>query len=212
MSQAVQLEVLNSDGTHTPVNSTTPLPVTSSGAISGVVAQASTTSGQTGVLTQGAVTTASPTYTTAQTDPLSLDIHGGLRALVMDSSGNPLDYTVPALIQGPTSSSRIISAAASTNATSAKASAGRLFNLIGQNVAASARYLKLYNKASAPTVGTDTPVATIYLPASTAFALDFPNGFYFATGLAYALTTGSADADTGALTAGDILGLNVLYN
>jgi hypothetical protein len=42
-------------------------------------AQASTTSGQTGPLVQGAVTTAAPTYTTAQTDPLSLTTAGALR-------------------------------------------------------------------------------------------------------------------------------------
>jgi hypothetical protein len=43
------------------------------------VAQASTTSGQKGTLIQGAVTTAAPTYTTAQTSPLSLTTAGALR-------------------------------------------------------------------------------------------------------------------------------------
>lgn len=43
------------------------------------VAQASTTSGQSGPLVQGAVTTAAPTYTTGQTDPLSLTTAGALR-------------------------------------------------------------------------------------------------------------------------------------
>ncbi len=42
-------------------------------------AQGSTTSGQSGTLMQGAVTTSSPTYTTAQTSPLSLDATGALR-------------------------------------------------------------------------------------------------------------------------------------
>jgi hypothetical protein len=46
------------------------------------VAQASTTSGQKGSLAQGAVTTSPPTYTTAQTDPLSLDTSGNLRTTV----------------------------------------------------------------------------------------------------------------------------------
>lgn len=44
-----------------------------------VVAQASTTAGQSGQLVQGAVTTANPTYTTGQTDPLSLTTAGALR-------------------------------------------------------------------------------------------------------------------------------------
>lgn len=43
------------------------------------VAQGSTTSAQSGALMQGAVTTAAPTYTTAQTSPLSLDTAGNLR-------------------------------------------------------------------------------------------------------------------------------------
>lgn len=42
-------------------------------------AQASTTSGQTGTMVMGAVTTAAPSYTTAQTDPLSLTTAGSLR-------------------------------------------------------------------------------------------------------------------------------------
>lgn len=43
------------------------------------LAQASTTAAQTGPLVQGAVTTSAPSYTTAKTSPLSLDINGGLR-------------------------------------------------------------------------------------------------------------------------------------
>lgn len=43
------------------------------------VAQNSTTSGQSGGLTQGAVTTGAPTYTTGKTDPLSLTTAGALR-------------------------------------------------------------------------------------------------------------------------------------
>ncbi len=112
-------------------------------------------------------------------------------------------------INGATGTSRILSAAATTNATSAKATAGSVRQITGFNAAVTARYLKFYNKASAPTVGTDTPRKTIYLPAGTAFVIDCND--YYATGIAYALTTGLADADTGALTAGDILALNVDY-
>jgi len=51
------------------------------GASSGAVAQGSTTSGQTGGLTQAAVTTSAPTYTTATTNPLSMDTSGNLRVV-----------------------------------------------------------------------------------------------------------------------------------
>jgi hypothetical protein len=50
-------------------------------------AQGSTTSGQTGSLMQGAVTAASPSYTTAQTSPLSLDTAGNLRVNVVAGGG-----------------------------------------------------------------------------------------------------------------------------
>lgn len=109
------------------------------------------------------------------------------------------------------SSSRIVSAAADTNATSAKGGPGTLWKVTGYNAAGAVRYLKFYNKATAPTVGTDTPVLTIALPPATAFSVDWPGGRWFDTGIAYALTTGSADADTGALTAADVVGLNVGY-
>jgi hypothetical protein len=109
--------------------------------------------------------------------------------------------------------SRVISAA-STNATSAKASAGQVYGWYLSNVNAAVRYLKLYNKASAPTVGTDTPVMTIAIPGgSTAGAganVEFTNGIAFGTGIAYALTTGAADSDTAAVAASEII-VNLLY-
>jgi hypothetical protein len=45
------------------------------------IGQASTTSGQSGSLVFGAVTTGAPSYTTAQSDPLSLDTTGNLRVI-----------------------------------------------------------------------------------------------------------------------------------
>lgn len=110
----------------------------------------------------------------------------------------------------PNATSRIVSAAASTNATSAKASAGDLYSIHGYNAAAAPRFLKVYNKASAPTVGTDTPVMTFALAAGQAFDIDC-YGHYFSTGIAYALTVNAADADTTALTAGDIVGMTMNY-
>lgn len=51
------------------------------------LAQASTTSGQKGNLVMGAVTTAAPSYTTAQTDPLSLTTGGALRGDITTIAG-----------------------------------------------------------------------------------------------------------------------------
>lgn len=103
--------------------------------------------------------------------------------------------------------------ASSTNATSLKGSAGEIGYLAAFNLNAAARYLKLYNKASAPTVGTDTPVHTLLLPGNTAgagFVLPIVGGISFSTGIAFALTTGIADSDTGAVAANEIV-VNIGY-
>lgn len=107
---------------------------------------------------------------------------------------------------------RLVSAAASTNATVVKASAGRVYKINGYNASAAVKYLKLYNKATAPTVGTDAPVATFALKAADNFDIDLGSiGQYFATGIGYALTGAVADADTTALTAADVVGMNIWF-
>lgn len=62
-----------------------------------LVAQASTTSGQSGPLIQGATTTAAPSYTTAKSNPLSLTTAGALR---VDNSAvtQPVSGTITANI------------------------------------------------------------------------------------------------------------------
>lgn len=116
------------------------------------------------------------------------------------------------ITDGPTTSTRLLSAVGtSQDSTLVKNAAGNLFTIIGTNVATSARYLKFYNKASAPTVGTDTPIMTFYLPPSSSFAFDLPLGYLFATGLGFGLTTAAADNSVAGVTAGDIICLNVLY-
>lgn len=110
---------------------------------------------------------------------------------------------------GSSSTSRLLSSAATTNATSVKISSGTVTQLNGYNAAATPRFLKFYDKASAPTVGTDTPRMTLYLPAGMAFVFDCAD--FYAAGIAYAITGAAADADTTAIAVGDILCLNVDY-
>lgn len=117
-----------------------------------------------------------------------------------------------AVTGGFASVNRLLSSAATTNATSAKGSAGRVYKIRGNSARASVCYLKLYNKASAPTVGTDIPILTLAIKASDVFDIDFGSiGYYFSTGIAYAITGAAADADTTAIASGDILGLNMIY-
>ncbi len=108
---------------------------------------------------------------------------------------------------------RLPSSAASVNATLVKSTPGNVHFVGGVNTNAAIRYLKLYNKASAPTIGTDTPLMTFALPATAPFNIPIADiGIYFPLGIGFGLTTGAPDADTGAVAAGDILGLNIVYS
>lgn len=120
--------------------------------------------------------------------------------------------TASAASGGVASTYRLLaSVGTSGDAAFAKASAGRIYSIQGYNAATGVRYLKIYNKASAPTVGTDTPVKTLALPPQAAFAFDFPVGYYLATGIGIGLTIDAADASVAFVAAGDIVGLNVDY-
>lgn len=102
-----------------------------------------------------------------------------------------------------------VKAAASTNLTSVKASAGVLggFTLCN-NHASSARFVKFYNKASAPVIASDTALLrfTIAIPAGGERTLEFPAGLNFSTGIAYAITGAVGETDTTAVVADDVTG------
>lgn len=103
---------------------------------------------------------------------------------------------------------------ADTNAAVIKGSAGQLCLASASNVNAAVRYLKLYNKATAPTVGTDVPVFTIAIPGATTGGLSptFQPAVCveFATGISMALTTEATDAGSTGVAASEIV-VNVGY-
>ena len=98
-----------------------------------------------------------------------------------------------------------LASAATTNATSVKASAGTVYSLFVSNTSAAVKSLKMYNKASAPTVGTDQPIMTITVPATSQVSVDCgPLGVRFATGIALAMTGLATLADTTAVAVNDL--------
>lgn len=106
---------------------------------------------------------------------------------------------------GGTLTARMISAA-STNATSVKATAGQIYGIQLSNSGAGWAFVKLYNKATAPTVGTDVPIEIIGIPPGGRCEINRPVGMPFAAGIAMAVTGAFADADTTAVTAGQVVG------
>lgn len=118
--------------------------------------------------------------------------------------------TTGGLAIGPGSGVKQISAA-STNATSVKASAGQVFGWYIYNDGAAEVYFKIYDKASAPTVGTDVPDIVLVIPAGAAANVFSDIGIAFGTGIATAITTGAADSDTGAVAASQVIA-NLFYS
>jgi len=115
--------------------------------------------------------------------------------------------TVAATTSGGYTPFKLISAA-STNATSIKASAGQVGFLYATNVNAAPMFVKLYNKASAPTVGTDTPVLTLLIPGNATGSggtFSLSTGVAFSTGIGLAITGVVTDADATAVAANEIV-------
>lgn len=93
---------------------------------------------------------------------------------------------------------------ASTNAANLKGSAGQVFSVTANNTTAAAKFLRLYNKATAPTTGTDTPVVVLTVPANSSKEFAWPNGLQFGTGIGVACTGGGAVLDNTNTAAGDV--------
>lgn len=99
--------------------------------------------------------------------------------------------------------------AASTNAANIKASAGRVLGWSVFNDANYPVYVKFYNTASSPTVGTGV-VYTIGAQAGVEVHFDSDDGLAFSTGIGISITKGIADSDATAVAASDAV-VNVHY-
>lgn len=100
---------------------------------------------------------------------------------------------------------RVLSAN-TTNSTLIQAGGVSLRGWYVSNINAAPRYLKLYDKATAPTVGTDTPIMTILIPGNAAGAganIEFKGGVWFNDGLGMGIVTGVADSDATAPAANE---------
>jgi hypothetical protein len=134
---------------------------------------------------------------------------------LVGEDGKTVGTTANPLITSPggiTTTARLASAAASTNATNVKTSAGRIYQASGKNNAAYDVWLVLYDAVTSPPVpGTTTIRKKIPCPAGQAFVYDWPVGLSFALGIGYAFTKLVADADTTVLVAADVTGFNLDY-
>jgi hypothetical protein len=101
--------------------------------------------------------------------------------------------------------SKLLSAA-TTNPTLLKASAGRMYGYQLANLTAAWKFVRFYNKATAPTVGTDAPLFVVAIPPNGMTDIFFTVPVTFAAGIGYSITGAVADLDATAVAAGDVQG------
>jgi len=127
------------------------------------------------------------------------------------SGTQPVSGTVTATVTPPAPATPyILNSAGTTNGALILTGTSGLQAFYATNTGASAAFVKLYNKATAPTVGTDIPAMILPVPAAVAgvpgvctLPIGF-SGFRFALGLGIAITGGVADSDTTVIAAGQV--------
>jgi hypothetical protein len=85
-----------------------------------------------------------------------------------------------------------------------KAAGGRVYGYDLHNSGASAAYVKIYNKATAPTQA-DTPIRTIHIPAAGSKAYTSNVGIAFPLGISCRAVTEVADSGTTAPGANEVI-------
>lgn len=98
-----------------------------------------------------------------------------------------------------------VTSLATTNLQLIKGGKCNLSSLIASNNGAAVAFVKLYDKASAPVLASDVPVAVIAVPAGGNASISGPfMGQPFVLGLALAITNLVADTDATAVVAGQV--------
>lgn len=99
-----------------------------------------------------------------------------------------------------------IQSAASTNDTLVLARPGVISQITLGNHDATHAFVKLYNKATAPVVGTDVPLATLLIPGKGMLIVPLRFGLEFSIGIGFGFSTNPAITDTTAVAANQIVG------
>ena len=125
----------------------------------------------------------------------------------------PMPVTVIGGSYGTGLSTKYVSCTASTNATIVKASPGKIYKVRAFNNGAVPAFLKFYNKASLPSVGSDTVFDKFEIIAGSSgagFIDEIELGQEYDTGISFAVTANFADSDNTAVSTG-VISVTVLY-
>ena len=104
----------------------------------------------------------------------------------------------------PPSALYSVNSLATANPALIQAGPTRLQGIYANNASAATKWVRFYNKATAPTVGTDIPVTVVAIPASSSKEIDFGEGIAFSLGLGVSITGAAPATDATAVAAGDV--------
>jgi hypothetical protein len=151
------------------------------------------------------------TATTNLTGNTTINVLGIPRGLNYPIPVQPVSGTVTATVTPPAPATPyFLNSAATTNGALIITGTSSVHSLWATNEGASPAYLKLYNKSTAPTVGTDVPEMIIPIPAAVGGLPGVANpnigfiAFRFALGLGIAITRNAVFSDTTAIGAGEV--------
>ena len=97
-----------------------------------------------------------------------------------------------------------VNSLASTNAALIVGRQAQLAGIFANNASAATKWVRFYNKATAPVPGTDIPIIVVAIPASSSKEMDLGEGIQFPLGLGVAITGAAPANDATAVAAGDV--------
>lgn len=145
--------------------------------------------------TSGTVTIASAL--TKSPYPVDLAIAGATQALSIMSANSATRTGTRSKVKSVATAPAIVAL---------KAAGGNILGGILHNNVATARYLKIWDSASTPTIGTTAPDFVLHIPANGELNLGNIIPIPFTNRISYALTAAVGDNDTTAIGADDITG------
>lgn len=179
-------------------------------AVTGGVADESTSSGQTSAKISCNVVSGSQSYTAGKTDPATCLPTGEIKTAMtqpLPAGTNVIGGTNPAAAATGGATPGHFLSAATNNSTSVKGSAGTLYTLEVVQTTTTLGDLRLYDSAAAPTCSSATGVVKNYAVQSNAtspgFIIDFgAAGIAFANGIGICLTGAVSDSDNTSFVTG----------
>lgn len=99
-----------------------------------------------------------------------------------------------------------VQALASVNATNVLARPGVISQISLSNHDSTQSYIKFYDMATVPVVGTDVPLTSMLIPTKGIIIITLPFGLNFSTGIGFRLTKNPNISDTTGVAADSIVG------